>query len=102
MSNWTHVAGIIRVDDLARCLGKKPLNFQKLIDDLPSGSEGPLQMSVWVNPAKSCLFSYVISIFGDLRDHHSAEEIVEWFKKTCDKFTVRDAAVTVRNEWNGT
>ena len=59
MSNWTHVAGIIRVDDFGRCLGNPPLNFTELIgkeiDDwdnvkdnpsayLPYGSEGSLQM----------------------------------------------------------
>ena len=102
MSNWTHVAGIIRVDDLGKIFGGRPLNFTKIINDLPFGSEGPLQMSVWENPEKHCAFSYVVSIFGDLRDHHSAEEIVEWFKKICAKLNVRDAVITAHNEWNGT
>lgn len=102
MSNWTHVAGIIRVDDFGRCLGEKPLNLEKIIEPLPYGSEGPLEMTVWENPKKYCVFSYVVSIFGDLRDHHSAEEIVEWFKKICAKLAVRDAVITAQNEWNGT
>lgn len=102
MSNWTHVAGIIRIDDLGKCFGGKPLNFAKIIEPLPSGSEGSLKMAIWKNPDKSCAFSYVVSIFGDLRDHHSADEIVEWFKETCTKLAVRDAAITAQNEWNGT
>ena len=115
MSNWTHVAGIIRIDDFGRCLGRKPLDFIELIgkevseDDwedtesnpdkyLPFGSEGSLHMTVWENPSKSSLWGYTISIFGDLRDHDNPEEIVEWFKKICAKFCVRDATITVNNE----
>ena len=79
MSNWTHVAGIIRIDGL-RCLDNvldKP-DFDEIIgkeclwespeevwDDakknpekyLPMGSEGSLQKTVWVNPDESCLAS---------------------------------------------
>lgn len=119
MSNWTHVAGIIRVDDLAKCLGEPPLNFTELIgkevtyDDwedvdknpdkyLPYGSEGSLKMIVWENPDKIALCSYTVSIFGDLRDHDNAEEIVEWFKKKCAKFDVRNATITAWNERYGT
>lgn len=117
MSNWTHVAGIIRIDDLGRCLDGKSLNFEKLIgkevrpedwDDvdanpdkyLPFGSEGSLHMTVWENPHKHSLAGYTVSIFGDLRDHESAKEIVEWFKKICSKLSVRNATITARNEYN--
>ena len=98
MSNWTHVAGIIRIDDFNRCTGGKPLNFEALID-LPWGSEGFLNMEVWENPDKSSMAGYTVSIFGDLRDHDSADEIIDWFKETCAKFIeVRQAVITVRNE----
>ena len=120
MSNWTHVAGIIRVDDLR--LGDKDLDFEDLIGReilyespfeewenadnyperyLPIGSEGSLQMSVWTNPDKSDLAAYTVSIFGDLRDHDSAQEIVDWFKKICEKFLVRSAVIVAENERNG-
>ena len=120
MSNWTHVAGIIRVDDLR--LGDKDLDFEDLIGReilyespfeewenadkyperyLPIGSEGSLQMSVWANPDKSDLAAYTVSIFGDLRDHDNAQEIIDWFKKTCEKFLVRNAVIVVENERNG-
>jgi hypothetical protein len=119
MSNWTHVAGIIRVDDLRlgedldfedligrEILYESPFEEWENIDKyperyLPTGSEGSLQMSVWTNPDKSDLAAYTVSIFGDLRDHDNAQEVVDWFKKTCEKFLVRNAVIVVENERNG-
>lgn len=124
MSNWTHVAGVIRVDGL-RCLDDvlgEP-NFDEIIgkeclwdsptevwddaDDnpdkyLPMGSEGSLQKSIWINPDKQSMDSYTISIFGDLRDHDNVKEIIDWFKEKCKKLWVRNAVITVENEWYDT
>lgn len=119
MSNWTHVAGIIRIDDFRmddkipdfeKIFGKtvrfKDTNFPEE-ETLPMGSEGSLEMSVHVNPDKSCLSAYTVSLFGDLRDHDSPEEIIDWFKEKCkladEMFCgVRNACIVVENEWNGT
>jgi hypothetical protein len=113
MSNWTHVAGIIRVDALPR----EKLDFDKLIgeewqygdafyvasnDFLPDGSEGSLQKSVWEDTDSSNMARYTVSIFGDLRDHHDPQAIIDWFKEKCDTLWVRQAIITVWNEWNGT
>lgn len=125
MSNWTHVAGIIRIDDI-RFDNNLP-NFDKLIgkeclfessseiwnemeihphDFLPMGSEGSLEKSVWINPDKSCMSAYTISIFGDLRDHDNPNKIIEWFKNKIKDilkdYVVRQAVITVDNERNGT
>ena len=121
MSNWTHVAGIIRIDafrfndydpDFDRLIGKECLweSPKNVWDDaennpdkyLPMGSEGSLQKSVWFNPDANCLASYTVSIFGDLRDHDSTKEIIDWFKKICKKVWVRNAVITVTNERYGT
>lgn len=117
MSNWTHVAGIIRVDGLVEmdfdevigkeCLWESP---EEVWDDamenpdkyLPMGSEGSLHKSIWINPDGNCLPRYTISIFGDLRDHDSASEIIEWFKKKCELLWVRNAVITVSNCYYGT
>ena len=124
MSNWTHVAGIIRVDylkipgvtrdiDFEEEIGRE-LTFDDIWDEtvvyeeyeshpqsfLPSGSEGSLKMSVWANPDDSHLSAYTVSIFGDLRDHHNEDEIIEWFKAQCNKFLVRQAVITVYNEYH--
>lgn len=123
MSNWTHVAGIIRVDrirvdddaeelDFDEILGKECLwdSSRKVWDDasknpdkyMPMGSEGSLQKSVWVNPNKGHVASYTVSIFGDLRDHDSISEIIDWFIKKCNLLWVRNAVITVENEQYGT
>ena len=123
MSNWTHIAGIVRVDSI-RCFMPEPnwkeifgkeLHYEddeKVWEDaennpseyLPMGSEGSLEMNVWENPDKNHIFSYVVSIFGDLRNHDSSEEIIEWFKdKVMNKgLMIRQAVITVENEVNGT
>lgn len=123
MSNWTHVAGIIRVDrirvdgdttelDFDEILGKECLwnSSRKVWDDalknpdkyMPMGSEGSLQKSVWVNPNKDHVASYAVSIFGDLRDHDSISEIIDWFIEKCNLLWVRSAVITVENELHGT
>ncbi len=116
MSNWTHVAGIIRVDSMEK------LNFDKIIGKeclyasssevwedaranpdkyLPMGSEGSLRKSIWKNPNENCVALYTVSIFGDLRDHDSISDIIEWFKEKCELLWVRNAVITVENEWYG-
>lgn len=126
MSNWTHVAGIIRVDgiiessdmgnDIKRIIGKE-VHFDSSMDEwndfdrnqekyLPCGSEGTLRMTLWENPNKSSMAAYTVSIFGDLRDHDSPTEIIKWFRDRvlmldCISCGVRNACVTASNECFG-
>ena len=122
MSNWTHVAGIVRIDDLRgimdapdfdkifgkECLFDSPSavwrDYDEHPDDyLPMGWEGSLQKSIWVNPEKDCAAAYTVSIFGDLRDHHNPMEIIDWFKQICtsDDLWIRNACIVADNELNG-
>lgn len=127
MSNWTHVAGIIRLDayqpdcgeqDFDALIGKEcPWDAPKEVWDeayehperfLPMGSEGSLQKTIWINPNKAETAAYTISIFGDLRDSESAVDVVDWFRKLHDRLSrnekiwgVRNAVITATNEWNG-
>lgn len=122
MSNWTHVAAIARIDHIT-FLGAPELDFEKIFGKelipesdyelwveadkhpekfLPTGSEGSLNMSVWVNPAPHAAARYTVSIFGDLRDHDDPNAIVEWFKEKIESLMVRQAVITVYNEWHGT
>lgn len=122
MSNWTHVAGIVRIDtfDTANPETEKQIRevFGKAVDwdspeelweeyhahpeaFLPCGSEGSLDMTVWINPDRSCLPRATVSIFGDLRDHDDPDAIIVWFKDKCSKFWIRNASIVVNNEWNG-
>jgi len=127
MSNWTHVAGIIRINDIFR---DKYIDFDKLIgkeclfesemdiwndaernpkDYLPMGWEGSLEKSVWINPEEDCVPAYTVSIFGDLRGDDNPQAIVDWFADKCKLINdcdygcwVRQATITVHNEYNGT
>jgi hypothetical protein len=130
MSNWSHVAGIIRVDDI-QCLYEDNFNVSNVIkaflgkeidfdspeelweeydknpdNFMPSGSEGSLNSCIYVNPDKSCMAAYVVSVFGDLRDHDDLNSIVEWFKdkvSVLDEvfFSVRNAVIIVEDDHNG-
>lgn len=119
MSVWTHVAGIIRVDDI-RLLNKDLPDFDKIIgkectfesvaevlddydknpnDYMPCGDEGTLQKSIWINPCKESAAAYTISIFGDLRGYEAPRPIINWFKETCNKLEwIRQAVITVETE----
>ena len=121
MSNWTHVAGIVRIDSF-RLFESKEMNFDEIFgkeihfDDsyedwkdarmhpgkyLPLGSEGSLTKTVWINPDESHLAAYTVSVFGDLRDHQSSDAIIEWFKDICSRLNVRNATISAYNEQNG-
>ena len=123
MSNWTHAAGIIRIDAIRleeETVEEATRMFENYFGKelryhsedelwyeadehpekfLPFGSEGSLTMSVWVNPDLDRITSYTVSIFGDLRDCDDPEVIIDWFKKKCksDEIWVRNACVTVVN-----
>lgn len=120
MSNWTHVAGIVRIDgfpgdelDFDKIFGKECLyesghevwgDFDAHPDDyMPVGSEGTLQKTVWVNTHTEYTDRYVVSVFGDLRDHDDPNKIIIWFKQICDNlgYNVRNACIVADNELNG-
>lgn len=119
MSNWTHVAAVARIDgwpgdrtNFESVFGRE-WGYDDDLDDwdemnehrdrfLPMGSEGSCRMSVWVNPDFHSLSRYTVTIFGDLRDHNSAEEVVEWFRSKLKNLLVHQAVITVENEWSGT
>lgn len=118
MSVWTHVAGVIRVDDIRidnylpnfdkivgkECLFKSSENTWRDMENYPNdympyGSEGTLQKSVWINPDKNSMAAYTISVFGDLRDYEEPQPIIDWFIKVCDRFEwIRQAVITVETE----
>lgn len=128
MSNWTHVAGIVRIDlirlggqveesncfDWLSSIFGKEVRFESsstLWDEayehperfLPLGSEGSLTMSVWINPDESSIAAITVSIFGDLRDHDDPDEIIDWFKDKCqnNNLAIRNAVIVAENLYNG-
>ena len=121
MSNWTHVAAVFRIDTLRffdttpdfdkvfgkECLWESPNEIwndaeNNPNDYLPMGSEGSLRKLVWINPNTSSASAYTVTVFGDLRDHDSIGKILEWFQEKCSGLWIRQAVITVENEWYGT
>lgn len=122
MSQWTHVNAIFRLDSFGRIDDETLVSiFGKSVDYdnmdeveydenwtvkdkekyLPMGSEGSLTMSIWHNPNTSCLASTTVSVFGDLRDYGSFDEIEKWFNRCCDKVFLRQAVCQVEVEGYG-
>lgn len=123
MSQWTHVNASFRLnsieripdEDLIKIFGKQvdyygmskieydeKWNIKDKHKYLPIGSEGTLKMSIWHNPDTSCMASTTVSVFGDLRDYDSFEEIEEWFNKCCFALFIRQAVCQVEVEGRGT
>ena len=108
MSIWTHVAGIIRIDDM-RCFHTKnpKCEIKKVINTTPTGSEGGLKYNIYINPNKTHLAAYVVSIWGDLRDYKNSDEVKNWFMDLCDKLGetfcgIRNAVITIEVDGNET
>lgn len=121
MSNWTHVAGMLRIDAIRFEKDKvmqfdevfgKVLNWkddEKVWDEadahperfMPLGSEGSLKRVTHINEPGH-MAAYDVGVYGDLRDHHDPHAIIEWFKEVCSKVLVRNAVITATNEINGT
>ena len=123
MSQWTHVNASFRLNSLGRTNDEelikifgKPVDYHDMdeieYDDnwevrdkdkyLPMGSEGTLEMNIWHNPSESCMASTTVSVFGDLRDYGSFDEIKEWFNRCCDSLWIRQAICQVEVEGLGT
>lgn len=112
MSYWTHVNGAIRVDSTPLTNDEvknlfKTCTFWGTTEEreacnVPRGSEGSLQVSVWVNPVKRDNRRFVITIFGDLRGFEESQhhEIIEWINAiiTDNEMSVRDGVLTLNEK----
>lgn len=119
MSQWTHVCGSIRIDDLGEMpreelvekLGRV-LHYdddETVWDDArkhperftPMGSEGGIEYEIYTNPDKSDTARYVVSIFGDLRDYTDVNAIKEWFENILydEDLWIRDGTLSIDREF---
>lgn len=108
MSQWTHVAGVIRFDDLMNTSGRPDLgntcNFDSSEEawdrcSVPCGSEGSLQHSMWINPEPNHLAAYVCTFWGDLRDYSNEQEIVDYFKRITKGRLIRQGCFLIDVEY---
>lgn len=121
MSQWTHVAGIIRIDSMAgilsadtikltlKALMGTPVTYEDLMGDdiethVPMGSEGSLQYEIVKTRDENGLPWGHVAVWGDLRDYTDVEAIKVWFQEwiaaLCAETPsfIRSAVVTVRVE----
>ncbi len=107
MSIRTHVVGVIRIDGITgltpapqfgyTCtLYSDPADWDKC--NVPRGSEGSLQYSVWENPQATHASKYTVSVFGDLRDYDSVDEIVAYFNRISEGQIIRQGMFSVEVE----
>lgn len=110
MSQWTHVAIVIRFDGLAMLEADPDSPFMPNLGntcdfdsddeswkkcDVPKGSEGSLQHTLWINPHQSHMARYVATIWGDLRDYGSTQEIIDYVTRITNGKIIRNLAGTI-------
>lgn len=112
MSQWTHVAGLIRIDSLEQLvLFDTTSELEEILKDPPGGSEGPIQTQVVCTrpdygPGVVPMSWGHVAIWGDLRDfgedsEKALDQISRWLQdvlQACTdsrKMVVRDAVVSV-------
>ena len=110
MSQWTHVAGMVRIDTLDGIVVRRDTidTLRRIIiaSNLPTGSEGSLHPA-GLQTREHTSFSWGhIAIWGDLRDYGDArqvEELCEWFGRLTqalldEHYIIRQAILQVEVE----
>ena len=101
MSDWTHVAGVIRIDHLPLLDVLSPQQVEKIVkDDAPIGSEGGLDFHIVKTQILTKLGGPLvwgsITFVGDLRDFNieDVEKVKTWLDGLLQKFD--EQAIMVR------
>ena len=111
MSQWTHVAAVIRFDalrlpgmpDMSPQLGTPARwddggSFDKC--DMPCGSEGSLDYAVWENPHTNSISAYTVMIWGDLRDYQDVDEIAAYLDRITSGKMIRSGVAEIDVEFH--
>lgn len=116
MSIWTHVAGVIRVDDYSVVLGEKSSSLRdtfirntwhhpNINGNMPTGSEGSLDVEIIERPEQDGMeYMKTVTIFGDLRDFgkDDLDIIKNWWKDLAKRLApscgIRQAILEVNPE----
>lgn len=112
MSKWTHVSGVIRIDDFS-FISRRKRNTSKTVEKiigpmclfekwnkhskLPTGSEGSIEYKVIQDKDESSLARFTVVFYGDLRDYDDLEEIKEWFIKLREEIEASDNEMIYRD-----
>ncbi len=114
MSQWTHVAGIIRIDSMVAVMSRGPDstedNLRRRLGEIwnydsdyiptsnestPSGSEGSIQYDIVKTGNKHSLSWGHIVIWGDLRDFDDPNEIYDWLGNSL--VTIHEGGISIRD-----
>lgn len=93
MSQWTHINAVIRFDSVA-ALG---MNLPDM-SNVPSGSEGPMQLVIVKNPHDSSMASHTAMFWGDLRDYDNRDEIADYFNSITENQMIRSGLLEIEVE----
>lgn len=112
MSKWTHVSGVIRIDDFS-FISHRKRNTSKTVEKiigpmclfekwnkhskLPTGSEGSIEYKVVQNKDESSIARFTVVFYGDLRDYDDLEEIKQWFIKLREEIEASDNEMIYRD-----
>lgn len=116
MSQWTHIAGFLRIDYLQMRESDNQLidiikeKFGRTCDfhspekswdecNVPMGSEGSVQYKVLLTYGHSSLARIVVLIWGDLRDYGDDKSIIDWVKKSTKDLILRAGIIQVDVEY---
>lgn len=118
MSKWTHVAGMLRLDSIRMLMPEhRPSLVKEVVEkDIPSGSEGPCEVTVAENGDPNHISAFVASIHGDLRDFGAGgsgdtpediEGIEKWMEGVCgrlraERLGIRQFVLSAEVEFHGT
>lgn len=112
MSKWTHVSGVIRIDDFS-FISRRKRNTSKTVEKiigpmclfekwnkyskLPTGSEGSIEYKVVQAKDEFSLARFTVVFYGDLRDYDDLQEIKEWFIKLREEIEASDNEMIYRD-----
>ena len=53
----------------------------------------------FLNPNKHSIAAYNVIVYGDLRDAENVEDILNWYKKVCNKIRDYDTRLSLRQSF---
>lgn len=108
MSQWTHVAGILRIDAFMHDPVNTNINDCVENQFFPEGSEGPVEYKYtyagYQGDGFSSLVCGTLAVWGDLRDYDYSTEVFNWVVDIIKRLGtfggfVREVAVVVDVEF---
>jgi len=98
MSQWTHVSGCIRIDEIPEYETHTIVNkIQRKFRNPPTGSEGPINFSIVRTGDHGSIAWGLVYLWGDLRDFSDEDvpSILDWVKGACDGLINRSCIVGI-------